>query len=103
MRPIIRLTFLIQANFVSPFGAVSTLIMLIVVLPLTYAFLGSRFNMRPVVRDLVVARVSLLFVVLGTVVIGLAPTPWILVAGIDIDIQGCCIGTGAIAMWTGPC
>lgn len=55
--------------------------MLIVVLPLTYSLLGSRLSMRPVLRDLVVARVSVIFLILGTLAIGLAPSPWLLIAG----------------------
>lgn len=55
--------------------------MLVVILPLTYSVLGSRFGMRPVLRDLVVARVSVVFLILGSLAIGLAPSPGLLIAG----------------------
>ena len=55
--------------------------MLIIFLPTTYSLLGSRFYLPASIRDLVVARGSLIFLVLGASTIAMAPTPPFLLLG----------------------
>jgi hypothetical protein len=63
------------------------MIVLILILPLTYSILGSRLGLRPAMRDLVVARGSLIFLAMGCFAIGMAPAPGFLVAGKQFSLR----------------
>jgi hypothetical protein len=71
----------LQASFITPYSSVATFIVLVFILPTVYAILGSRLHLRPVVRDVVVARGSLIFLVLGCLAIAMSPTLEFLIAG----------------------
>jgi hypothetical protein len=79
-RPISFLTpkltvFLPQASFLIPFSSVTNFVILIVILPVIYSVLGSRFHLRPPIKDLLIARGSLIFLILGALAIALSPPP----------------------------
>jgi hypothetical protein len=80
--------FLPQASFLIPFSSVTNFVILIVILPVIYSVLGSRFHLRPPIKDLLIARGSLIFLILGALAIALSPTPSLLVFGTFIFACG---------------
>ncbi|RFU28106.1 hypothetical protein B7463_g8215, partial [Scytalidium lignicola] len=77
-----------DASLLTPFSAITTFVVLVVILPVIYSLLGSRLGLHTAMRDVVVARGSLIFMVLGSLAIGLAPTPGLFIVGTGITSFG---------------
>lgn len=70
-----------EASFLIPIGAIIRFGTLVVLLPLLYHLLSSRSSMS---KDLFVVRASLIFLILGSLVIAIAPVPALYILGILI-------------------
>ncbi|MCJ1360355.1 MAG: hypothetical protein MMC33_010360 [Icmadophila ericetorum] len=79
---------LADASFLIPFSSVTNFVILIAILPVVYSVLGSRFHLRPPTKDLLVARGSLMFHILGALAIALSARPSFLVFGTFIFACG---------------
>ncbi|GLA33908.1 hypothetical protein AnigIFM63309_003931 [Aspergillus niger] len=79
---------LADASFLLPFSSVTNFVILIGILPVIYSVLGSRFGLRPSSKDLVVARGSLVFHILGALAIAFPAGPSFLIFGTFIFACG---------------
>ncbi|RAL09039.1 uncharacterized protein BO97DRAFT_459422 [Aspergillus homomorphus CBS 101889] len=66
---------LAEASFLLPFSSVTNFVILIGILPVIYSVLGSRFGLRSSSKDLLVARGSLVFHILGALAIAFPAGP----------------------------
>ncbi|KAM0417336.1 hypothetical protein ACHAPT_012652 [Fusarium lateritium] len=78
------------ATYISTVGILSTVVCLLVVLPLTSNLLNgsSLFRSRPVARDLFLARTSLVFVSVGGLLMAFAGGPWSFILALVITSFG---------------
>ncbi|KAI8673090.1 hypothetical protein NCS56_00774100 [Fusarium sp. Ph1] len=78
------------ATYISTVGVLSTVICLLVVLPVASHLLNgtSRFRSRPVNRDLVLARISLVFVSFGGLLMAFSGGPWLFIISLIITSFG---------------
>ncbi|KAJ5203806.1 uncharacterized protein N7498_004685 [Penicillium cinerascens] len=70
---------LADASFLLPFGSLTNFVILVGILPFIYSVLGSRFHFRSSTKDLLVARGSLVFHILGAIVIAFSTGPLFLI------------------------
>ncbi|KFA73437.1 hypothetical protein S40288_04186 [Stachybotrys chartarum IBT 40288] len=78
------------ATYMSTFGYVTAVVVLVFFLPLASSLLTSYAGLGPVKRDLVLSQASLVFTGAGALLTALAATPWVLVAALVI----CSFGVG---------
>ncbi|EFX02009.1 major facilitator superfamily transporter [Grosmannia clavigera kw1407] len=67
-----------RAAFLLTIRSMSNLVLFIVILPAASIFCLHRLGMSPLTKDLVLARISGVFAVLGSLMIAFAVTPWML-------------------------
>ena len=82
----------LQAAFVSTFGSATNAVILLVFLPLGSAFLTRRYNLTVLRRDLLLARVSIVFVVMGSLLAAFAGTPELFITSLVISCGGAGFG-----------
>lgn len=78
-----------QASFLMPIGSVANFVVLIVILPYLYHLMTKR-NFTSMTKDLIVVRGSLLFLIIGCLILAWAPLPAFFCAG--VLISGCGVG-----------
>ncbi|KAM5361533.1 hypothetical protein ACJZ2D_013041 [Fusarium nematophilum] len=78
------------ATYVSTAGILSTVVCLLVVLPLASILLNKRYPSQPLRRDLLLTRVSLLFVSSGSLLMSVAAVPWLFVVSLVVMSFGNC-------------
>lgn len=77
-----------DASFLIPIGAVTNFIVLVVVLPAIYHILSHRFHLRSMVKDLIVARGSLMFLVIGALGMAWGPVPTLFILAVILFAFG---------------
>ncbi|KAH7316840.1 major facilitator superfamily domain-containing protein [Stachybotrys elegans] len=67
------------ATFMSTFGFIACVVVLLVVLPIASTVLTTHGQRSPLGRDLWLSRASALFIAAGSLLVSVATTPWVLV------------------------
>ncbi|KAF4472443.1 hypothetical protein FALBO_675 [Fusarium albosuccineum] len=80
------------ATFISTAGILATVVCFLVVLPLVSAVLNrtSSYQSRPIARDLLLTRISVLFAFVGAFFVAFAAAPWLFVVSLVIMSIGNC-------------
>ncbi|KPM33923.1 hypothetical protein AK830_g12649 [Neonectria ditissima] len=76
------------ATYVLTVGIIATVVALLVVLPLASTLIDKRYGYSPVRRDLLLSRVSVLFLAIGVVFMACAGRPWLFVASLVVGSMG---------------
>lgn len=76
------------ATYVSTAGSLATVVFLLVVLPIASALLNKRYSSRPLIRDLLLSRASMIFGTAGTFLVAVAGTPALFVIALIIASFG---------------
>lgn len=90
-----------QATYVSTIGNLTTVILLLGILPLASLFLTRRLGYDVLIRDLTLARFSIAVTVVGSLITAIASVPWLLVTGLIITSLGNGFGVQCRAMLNG--
>ena len=77
-----------QATLVSTVGNISSVVMLLVMLPLASALLVKRHHYGAVRRDLLLSRVSAVLLVGGGFLLAMAAAPWLFIASLMVTSMG---------------
>ncbi|KAM0345504.1 hypothetical protein ACHAPU_006431 [Fusarium lateritium] len=85
-----------KATYVSTIGIVATVVCYLVILPVTSNLLNKslRYKSRPIPRDLLLSRIAIITVAFGSLLMGVAGTPWLFV----ISLITVSIGNSFVAL-----
>ncbi|RGP68384.1 hypothetical protein FLONG3_8157 [Fusarium longipes] len=70
-----------KATYISTIGIVATVVCYLVILPVASDFLNKsrRYKSRPIARDLLLARISIIFLTVGLLLMGVAGSAWLFI------------------------
>ncbi|KAK2749925.1 hypothetical protein FQN57_005342 [Myotisia sp. PD_48] len=91
-------TTISKAGFIRSIMACVSIVLLLVILPITSNYLTSSLRLPSNKKDLVLAKISIAFLVLGCFAVGLAPTIALMICGVIISTLGCGFGGSCLSM-----
>lgn len=77
-----------QATYVSTVGGLTSVVVLLVILPTASTILTKRYRMGPLNRDLFLARASIVFATVGCACVSFAAVPQLFIAALVINSFG---------------
>ncbi|KAL6872146.1 major facilitator superfamily domain-containing protein [Trichoderma novae-zelandiae] len=81
------------ATYVNTISSLTAVFTLLVVLPISSSILTKRFGYGPISRDLLLARVSVVVFIIGSILTALADVPWLFICSMVISNLGWGINT----------
>ena len=77
-----------QATYVSTISNITALVALLLLLPASSWLLVNRCGFGPLSRDLFLTRISVVFVIVGSLLTAIAPVPWLYISALIITSLG---------------